>query len=212
MSDTEKEEARKASNREKSARYRARNPDKGREYMAAKRAANPEESRRIGREQANKWRKANPEKTAVRKAKYQANNRDKIKQYGVAYHVANAEKIRARVTTWQKANPEKAKANSVKWKAAHPESLRLNGHTRRAREFGGRLSKGLAHKLYVLQSGKCACCYGHLREIYDLDHIMPLALGGLNEDRNIQLLHPECNGKKHAKHPIDFMQSLGFLL
>ena len=38
------------------------------------------------------------------------------------------------------------------------------------------------------------------------------ALGGLNADSNMQLLRAECNLQKSAKHPVDFMQSRGFLL
>jgi len=85
---------------------------------------------------------------------------------------------------------------------------------RRARKKynGGRLSKGLSNKLYKLQRGKCACCGKSLGDDYHLDHRMPLALGGVNEDLNMQLLRSKCNREKHAKHPIDFMQSRGFLL
>jgi 5-methylcytosine-specific restriction endonuclease McrA len=45
-----------------------------------------------------------------------------------------------------------------------------------------------------------------------MDHIVPLALGGKNEDRNIQLLLPACNMKKSAKHPNDYMREMGYLI
>jgi 5-methylcytosine-specific restriction endonuclease McrA len=51
-----------------------------------------------------------------------------------------------------------------------------------------------------------------LGDNYHLDHIVPLAIGGTNTDDNIQLLRQKCNQQKSAKHPIDFMQSRGFLL
>jgi 5-methylcytosine-specific restriction endonuclease McrA len=91
----------------------------------------------------------------------------------------------------------------------------MNGQNRRARKnaSAGKLSFNLAEKLFKLQHGKCACgCKKHLGKDYHLDHIMPLALGGANTDNNIQLLRKQCNWQKHAKHPIDFMQSRGFLL
>ena len=47
---------------------------------------------------------------------------------------------------------------------------------------------------------------------YHLDHINPLALGGSKTDEKIQLLRATCNLQKNAKHPVDFMQSRGFLL
>ena len=64
----------------------------------------------------------------------------------------------------------------------------------------------------VLQKGLCPCCRKPLGNDYHMDHIIPLALGGSNGDNNIQLLRSECNLEKQAKHPVDFMQSRGFLL
>lgn len=101
------------------------------------------------------------------------------------------------------------------WHKSHPENMRINNHNRRARkrENGGVLSRDIADKLYKLQRGRCACgCGKNLGDDYHLDHIMPIKLGGANKDCNIQLLRPFCNTQKHAKHPIDYMQSKGFLL
>jgi 5-methylcytosine-specific restriction endonuclease McrA len=41
---------------------------------------------------------------------------------------------------------------------------------------------------------------------------MPLARGGTNHRRNIQILCPSCNLRKGWKHPIDFAQEMGRLL
>jgi hypothetical protein len=41
---------------------------------------------------------------------------------------------------------------------------------------------------------------------------MPLAKGGTNTDNNMQLLKATCNQQKHAKDPVEFMQSRGFLI
>jgi 5-methylcytosine-specific restriction endonuclease McrA len=51
-----------------------------------------------------------------------------------------------------------------------------------------------------------------LGDNYHLDHITPITLGGSNTDDNMQLLRQRCNNQKYNKHPIDFMQSRGFLL
>lgn len=118
------------------------------------------------------------------------------------------------VKTWQIAFPDKEREKKIRWKSENPERDRIHSQTKRARrrKLGGKLSIGLSKKLFEAQRGKCACCGLPLGDNYHLDHIMPLALGGANEDWNIQLLRQHCNNKKHAKHPIDFMQSKGYLL
>lgn len=91
---------------------------------------------------------------------------------------------------------------------------RVNCQNRRARkrENGGKLSADLKDRLFKLQRGKCACCGKPLGDRYHLDHIIPIALGGPNEDWNIQLLKASCNARKGCKDPIEFMQQQGFLI
>ena len=133
-------------------------------------------------------------------ANWRARNPGHDKASGVKWRAANLVRRRSTSTAWQKANPEKYRINNHNYDA-------------RKRENGGRLSQGLAEKLFKLQRGKCACgCKQPLGDDYHLDHRMPLALGGMNSDDNMQLLRRLCNQQKSAKHPIDFMQQRGFLL
>jgi len=161
------------------------------------------------------WRKLadSKERKRATNAAWRAANAEKKKAYAAKWYAENRDKAKANSAAWAAANPDKAKANVAKWYAANAESNRLYSHNRRAREreVGGRLSKGLAEKLFKLQRGKCACC-GVKIVVNHLDHRIPVALGGPNEDWNMQLLCPPCNLSKHAKDPIDFMQSRGFLL
>lgn len=87
----------------------------------------------------------------------------------------------------------------------------MQRQNRRARLAGaGVLSEGICEALHVIQAGRCACCGKPLGVVYDLDHIMPLALGGLNVDANMQLLTARCNGRKLAKHPEKYAKERGF--
>ena len=131
-----------------------------------------------------------------------------------AWQAKNPKKMSAAVAKWQSENPEKRKAANDQWRANHPGCKRIWDGNRRARKInnGGKLSSGLAEKLFKLQRGKCACCGKPLGDDYHLDHRAPLALGGANEDRNMQLLRPLCNATKGAKDPIEFMRQRGFLL
>ena len=150
----------------------------------------------------------------ARGAAYRAANREKIRVAEAAYYAANSGKIKARKAAYRVANPEKVRAAVAAWAAANPEAKRINKHNRKALKLaaGGKLSKGISERLFKLQTGKCACCKQPLGDVYHLDHIVPLKLGGSNTDSNIQLLRAICNMQKSAKHPVDFMQSKGFLL
>lgn len=86
---------------------------------------------------------------------------------------------------------------------------------RRARKAGR--GESFTHQevigLHARQKGRCAVCAARVPITKaQRDHVMPLALGGGNSIRNIQLLCRPCNQSKHARHPIEFMQSRGFLL
>lgn len=160
------------------------------------------------------WAAANPEKVKAKNAAYRATHPDKARVSSAAWLAANPEKQKARSAAYRAANPEKNAIRVAAWAAANPEARCIIKQNRRARmkQVGGVLSKGLSKKLFRLQKGKCPCCGEPLGENYHMDHVVPLALGGSNTDDNMQLLRQRCNHQKHAKHPIDFMQSKGFLL
>lgn len=151
---------------------------------------------------------------ARRTAKYRASHPEKVKAGIDAWRIENKTKANASSTSWAAANPEKVLASSAAWKKSNKQAVHIHNQNRRARKraSGGSLSKGLSEKLFTLQRGKCACCKQPLGNDYHLDHIVPLALGGTNTDDNMQLLRQRCNNQKGAKHPVDFMQSRGFLL
>mgnify|MGYP001562138615 CR=1 FL=1 len=185
------------------AAYRADNAAKIRAQRAERNAANS--AKNVAR--VAKWRVANKERHAKYSAAYYAETKERV----LAYRVAHPEIYLARSAAYRAANPDKIRA----YKAANHEKNRIYKQNRRAREraSGGSLSADIAERLFKLQRGMCACgCKQPLGADYHLDHIMPIVLGGPNEDSNIQLLLARCNLKKHTKHPVDFMRSSGFLL
>lgn len=177
------------------AAWRAKNPERKKANNAAWQKANPE------RNKANReaWLKANPGKMKAMQAAWYLENTEKANAYGKSYRAENPEKVRVTKRSWIEANPNAGRVYNQNRRA----SLRANG---------GVLSRGLLETLFKLQKGKCACCGQPLGDNAQLDHIMPIALGGSNTDDNIQLLRSFCNNQKHARHPVDFMQSRGFLL
>lgn len=162
-------------------------------------------------------------------------NKEKINLYHAELHKSRKndpvymKKLAEKSAMYRQKNPHVTTVNNAKRRAANPELSRQQSRTwfannknkrviyeqnRRAkkRASGEHLSVGLPDKLFTLQRGRCACCGVSIKGGFHLDHRMPLSLGGLHNDLNIQLLCQTCNQQKHAKHPIDFMQSRGFLL
>lgn len=74
------------------------------------------------------------------------------------------------------------------------------------------LPSGTIEQIGACQKWRCVICKTAITKKYHADHIKPLALGGKHEKQNIQLLCPRCNLKKSKKDPIEYMQSVGFLL
>ena len=178
--------------------------------VAAARKANPErEKARVAA-----WSAANPGRVAATTAAWAKANPARCSALVAAWNKANPERVKANGAAYRKAYPERVKAATAAWAKANPKRRCINEHNRRAikEASGGKLSSGLATKLFKQQKGLCPCCGQPLGKDYHLDHIMPLSLGGANVDSNIQLLRAKCNLQKRNKHPIDFMQSRGFLL
>lgn len=228
--------ANKEKNKEPNKVYRANNLERKKEYDAKRRSENIEhikikqsayyaDNHKCIREKQKVYREKNKEKLNAYSSEWHLKNKKHVRDYKLknkeiiashssAYRAINKEKISLRNAKWRSLNPGKVKAQSNRWKSENPSANRIHKQNRRSRkiENGGVLSKGLTEKLFKLQRGKCPCCGEPLGDDYHLDHKMPLALGGANEDWNMQLLRAICNMQKHAKHPIDFMQSKGFLL
>ena len=198
----------KPCNKASSAKYRSENAEKVKATLAAWYTRNVEKVK----ENSAKWKKNNGEKEKARLARWAKENPEKMKARMARHQIT--EKAKDTREKWRKSNPEKIYAYQKKYQVTHPQKFRIKSHNRRAKinAIGGKLSTGLAEKLFKLQRGKCACCGKKLGDNYHLDHRMPIALGGANEDWNMQLLTPQCNNQKHSKHPVDFMQSRGLLL
>lgn len=160
------------------------------------------------------YRAANPEKLKAAAATWYASNTEKKHAKNAAWHAANPGRKKEIDAAWRLENIERCRAKSAGWAKANPEAKRIHNQNRHARkrDNGGSLSVGVSAKLFKLQRGKCACCSLPLGDDYHLDHIDAVSTGGMNVDSNMQLLRKICNLQKYNKHPIDFMQSRGFLL
>jgi len=151
----------------------------------------------------------------ARRSAYNAATRDPVRnrENAKAWAEANRDRKRANNAAWRADNAELLRQIRANWKTRNKERIRIYKQTRRARAASsvGVLSIDIAARLGKSQRGQCANCRKKFGE-YHIDHIVPLALGGANEDSNVQLLCPPCNWRKNAMHPIDFAQQEGRLL
>lgn len=215
-----------AENREKlarkSAERRAAGKCKGTSYY---RSLQTPEKREEELAQKRRRYRENREAALAYAAEYREKNYERLKaewtgaygkrkDYFDKYREKNKDLIAARRSAWTVANRERIAAKNAEWLQNNLDKHRTHQHNRRAKKKanGGILSPDIVEKLMSLQRGKCACCRRVLRDDYDIDHIVPIALGGVNSDRNVQLLCVRCNRSKGAKRPEDFMQSRGMLL
>jgi 5-methylcytosine-specific restriction endonuclease McrA len=122
-----------------------------------------------------------------RKAAYYYNNQDTITDYGHQYYIANSQTIKAKVKQWREQNPDRR---------------RVHGETRRARKAStlGEFTAADLAKLRALQK-KCHICGKRFTKCdpATIDHIIPLARGGVHNASNIALAHRDCNSSKGAK-------------
>lgn len=119
---------------------------------------------------------------------YQKRNADKIKESKAARYAENSEQIKESVYAYRKQNPHMV----TKWNAA-----------RRARV------RDLTPELTEEQKQQIDYLYWLAKDLravsgeeYHVDHIFPLARGGLHEPSNLQILPKDLNLQKSTK--VDF--------
>jgi rubrerythrin len=122
------------------------------------------------------------------------------------------ERVRQEHRKWKAKNRAKVRA----WKKSSPsEKIARKLRKRKERTSSNAIGRGVTRhcqSILGLQKWRCAVCRADLKLGKHLDHVIPLAAGGKHEIGNFQWLCPDCNLAKSAKHPVDFMQSRGFLL
>lgn len=159
------------------------------------------------RGQAKRTRdKSIPERVARKRERDRARRRARptlTDEERAARRAANRKRQREIQRKWRTEHP----GYQREWRAAHPEKRRA---WRKARRIERR--ERLIVFLRGAQRGKCAICREKLGDDIHVDHIVPLARGGLNRRSNLQLACGLCNIKKGARDPIEFSRSLGRLL
>lgn len=178
------------------------------------------------------WVNANKEAVKAYMAEYHQANRETALQKRKRYYQENKEKYAAYSREYRAANQQSIIARRIRYKEVSGEKVRASGRERyrrkredlipkhvvytrnrraRVRSSEGRHTAKDIESLFLRQGAKCATCKTSIRNGYDVDHIMPIALGGSNWPDNLQLLCQSCNRRKNAKHPEEWAKLNGLL-
>ena len=155
------------------------------------------------------WRENKDRFTAYSRASYQR-NKDKKRIYQKTYYQENPEKVKATKQKYVKANRQKRLDSLQKHRVKNAEQINA-----KKREFyAANSAKWLsyAHKrrelkqtnyLVTLKDLKKlrseACVYCNSKENIEIDHVVPLARGGVHGIGNLAAACKKCNRSKGSK-------------
>ena len=127
-----------------------------------------------------RWREANPgyERSRVR---------DKAQRavYNRQYYLDHREVALAQVGEWERANPDKVREKHAR---------------RRARKANVPHEPYNRMDIYDRDEGICYLCGEFVpTSTFQIDHLVPIALGGADAEYNVGIAHSSCNAQKGAK-------------
>jgi 5-methylcytosine-specific restriction endonuclease McrA len=118
-----------------------------------------------------------------------------------AYNAAH----RAENAAWREAHREERAVYMAEWRAAHPSSVTESRQKHRAKRRGARLCEhpacltvGPAALAWRTHEHACYLCGIPLRDIA-LDHVLPIAKGGVHCAENLRPACLPCNQHKHTR-------------
>ena len=137
---------------------------------------------------------AQREKARARNRRYAASEKGRATIAAKNKRYKSTAAYKAYQQKWRAENKHKRYAETAAWVSRNKDKKYMINHNYRARKKGA-YENGTA-KWYVKQS-KCAKCAS--TKTLQVDHIIPLALGGAHIDSNMQTLCRSCNSQKRIQ-------------
>ena len=138
-----------------------------------------------------------------RRREYVKNNKEKVKRIREKYYQNNREQILARGKIYTQENKDKISARNKAYYELHKEDFLFRARERKQKireTKDGTITKDTLNAMYETQNHRCAYCDNNLDELgKHLDHIMPLAQGGVHTISNVHWVCPKCNLSKNDK-------------
>lgn len=110
--------------------------------------------------------------------------------------------------------PEKAAAANAKFRAKNPWAVKASWANSSVKRRHGRDEMVHGTDLEAIFKAQDCCCAGCKEALTvdtcDVDHWIPMRVGGPNRIENIQILCPTCNAEKSWKHPLLWLDEKGW--
>lgn len=152
---------------------------------------------------AAKRRIENVEKEREDYRKWYADNKEKVQAKIHARYIANLEENREKKRTSARKSYKKDPLKFIKRQLQHKRNRRA-----RIEGNGGKITDKQWNSLKEFYNFTCLCCGRKEPEIkLELDHVIPISLGGMHDIDNAQPLCKSCNSSKRAKH-IDYRKNI----
>lgn len=124
-------------------------------------------------------------------------NRERGLERRRAYYAMNRDRQRQVMREWYLANREQHAALARKWRHENPQRKRDMEQNRRARAGGYHVEDVDRMVVLAIYEGCCGICGEPVdAERFDIDHIVPIARGGMHSYENVQPAHGRCNQSK----------------
>jgi len=202
-------------NREKIKAYNKAWGEANRERRAAYDLARRESVRERKNATSRAWHEANRERILLRMKKYRESNREKLCEQRRLDYKQNRERKRAYSKDWRtknkngvaekrkanyKANRERERTRNKKWCCNNTHKVTEIQRRKRARHKNAFVSLTTKEKkkILLLESTRQELQKETGRP-YHIDHILPIAHGGIHHPVNLQILDGEENLSKNAK-------------
>ena len=162
------------------------------------------ERRQARARQKKESREANPKKARAISKRYYAPHKDRLREKQRLRDETNREQKRIKTQQWREEHPEWHRENALRWIKNHLDQHRRSqlqaGAKRRMREKDQFIENIDPKVVYEMHGGMCGICKEFVsKDEFQVDHVIPLAKGGLHGYINVQPAHPVCNARKGAR-------------
>ena len=129
--------------------------------------------------------------------KWRKNNIEKNREAGRRQYANNPQHHQAVKNAWREANVEKIKSIQRKFALNNPEKMAEKQQIRKVKMRSNGVYKVSKKELIKLYSSPCIAC--GTTERVTIDHIIPIARGGIHGIGNLQPMCLKCNASKNDR-------------